>query len=220
MATTDYDPAHTVLYIPQTDVGTILHISRNHVARMEKSGLLPTADVWIAAYLRGWDPYRISRFATEAGLIDADGNKAKGPASSPARKQETKDLITASYSEPTRLYLGTVLVAALLGREYSAVYAARDRDQWESADVQVGTRFGWDEQRVIRFGQQSGRIGNARVDEWMIERTADYGLDPLAPWILERIEAGTASSSAVAEYQKAAESHLNAVKKTGSGSSS
>lgn len=189
MAKTDFESGRTLVYIPQVDVATRLQISRNHVARMEKNGLLPTADVWIAKYLRGWDPERIDLFAIDAGILDEEGNFLTGPAVTPARRDETKALVVEKYSQPTRLYLGSVLVAALLDRDYSAVYTARGRDQWEAADVKVGSRYGWDEWRTIEFGKKSGRIGEDRIDAWMSERTLDHGLDPRADWIIERVTA-------------------------------
>lgn len=190
MAKTDYLEGHTRRYVSQSQAAAQLGIARNHVARMEDNGLLPTADVWIATYLRGWDPDRLHRFAMDAGLQDADGNRLTddrgrliGPASTPAQKKHTLTLVANHYSQPTRTYLGSTLVAALMQRDYSAVYTARSRERWTHADVQVGTRVGWDEQRMIDEGLRSGRIDHDRVTEWALERSLRFDLDPNTDWV-------------------------------------
>lgn len=204
MVKTDFESGRTARYVPQEGVGALLHISRNHVARMEKTGLLPTADVWVAKYLRGWEPERILTFGREAEIIDATGNHLHGPAKTRALKATTAALVSEHYSQPTRMYLGTSLIGKLLRLDSFSVYTVRYREQWEAADVQVGTRFGWDEERVIRFGKQTGRIDEARVDQWMVERTAEHGLDPRTDWVLKRVRNRPATDEAVKAYRIAA----------------
>lgn len=107
----------------------------------------------------GWDPEMAFMWAVETGRLAHDGT--------PMRKRagrRPKDFQRPRWwnLEVPRRYLTTVEAARLLGLEDNSVYFRRSRDSFITPDVTVGSRLGWAEDRVRKFGHQIGRI---RLDQ-------------------------------------------------------
>jgi hypothetical protein len=188
MPVPDVVPGHTRKYLSLTDTANIAHLSRYHLGGLIERGQFPSPDVFIAPIYSGWDGDRVHNFCTEAELIHPDGSKYKKPSGgNNERKALLQTLVAGPYRTRTRVYLGNTLMAAAYNLRAAALYQARDREKFLPADIVVSTRLGWDEEEVLRFGQQSGRIDESDVTKWAVRRTLAWDL-PVTDWVWDRAE--------------------------------
>lgn len=119
----------------------------------EQGGLLDP-DVMVGP-APGWDPEWAFLWAVETGRLAHDGAPIRKKAG--RRPKDFERPRWWNVEAPTR-YLTTVEAARLLGLEDNSVYFRRARNSFLEPDVLVGSRLGWAEDRVRKFGHQIGRI--------------------------------------------------------------
>lgn len=171
-----------------------LYLSRTQTFRLERAGARLLPDVMIAPGTSGWKPERVLQYGIDTHRLAEDGQPIGGwdgdrpinrvpDGSLPAMRR----LVEEKYSSPPRVYLGSAHCSYLYGLQELAVYFLRKRGAFIPAAVQVGTKFfGWDEEEVIRFGRQTGRLHDpATLRAWAVRRTEEFGLDPRTPWVVD-----------------------------------
>jgi len=181
----------TKRYWSHKELAEGLHLSRGHLYRLLEEGHMLGPDVVVAADNLGWDPRRARRFGVDTDRLDADGNPIGPPADGALAKAAT--LIKTRYSVKPKVYLSSWLASYAYGLKASSVYFIRKRSTgFIPADVVVDGKYGWSEERVIEFGEQTGRMDDTKINKWMIRRTEEFGLDPDIPWVQRRLN-GTAA---------------------------
>lgn len=182
----DIDPQLTRRYWNHTELAEGLHLSRAHLYRLLEDGHMLGPDVLVAAGTVGWDPRRARRFGADTDRLDADGRPLGPQADGSLAK--AKDLIKTRYSARPRVYVSSWLASYVYGLDKATVFFMRQRDSFIPADVAVGNKFGWAEDRVIEFGEQTGRLDDRKIDAWVVRRTEEFGLDPKIAWVERRVQ--------------------------------
>lgn len=162
-----------------------MHLSRGHLYRLMDDGQMLPPDVVIAKDNFGWDPKRARRFGADADRLDADG-RPMGPAND-ASLAKAALLAKTKYSVTPKVFLSSWLASFAYDLTSSAVYFMRTRSMFIPADVVVGGKYGWSEDRVLEFGEQTGRLDEKGIDKWAVRRTAEFGLSPDTPWVQRRL---------------------------------
>lgn len=172
-----------------------LHLSRTQTFRLEREGARLLPDVVITPDTKGWEPERVLRYGVETGRLAEDGSPAGGwdEAGRPRSRvpdgslPEMRRLVEEKYSGPPKLYLGSSHCSFLYGLSELSVYFLRERGAFIPASVRVGDKFfGWNEEEVIEFGRQTGRLDDPQIlKNWAVRRTEEFGLDPRTPWVVE-----------------------------------
>lgn len=191
--TSDIGP-DTQRLLSYREVQERLFLSRTQTFRLEREGARLHPDVLIAPSTSGWREDRVLQYGIDTGRLAEDGQPAGGwdgdrplnrvpDGSIPAMRR----LVEEKYSGPTRTYLGSTHCSFLYGLQDLAVYFLRKRGAFIPATVLVGDKFfGWDEEEVIRFGRQTGRLHDpAILKRWAIRRTEEFGLNPDVPWVVD-----------------------------------
>ncbi|MEU9755711.1 hypothetical protein AB0D90_21670 [Streptomyces althioticus] len=201
----DVAPGHTRLFLSKSGVAERLGISRNHIGRLITNNLFASPDVWVAKYLVGWDQERIVQFGKDIGVLDDNGQRRLDPETgkpvpitggSRTGTDRLRTIVKESYSKTPALYLGAALIADVYEVAQASIYINRSRERFIPADVAVDTRFGWDEERVIEYGRQTGRFKSPdRPEKWAVERTTIHGL-PAADWATDTVIAQGADAAA------------------------
>jgi predicted DNA-binding transcriptional regulator AlpA len=176
----------TKTYWSHKDLAEGLKLSRGHLYRLLDQGQMLGPDIVIAADRFGWDPKRATRFGVESDRLDSDGRPIGPPPDGSLRKAET--LVKTRYSVAPRVFLSSWLCSYAYGLQKNAVYFMRSRGAFIPADVKIEPKtYGWSEERVIEFGEQTGRLDDAGIDQWVRRRTADFGLSPDIEWVRKRM---------------------------------
>jgi predicted DNA-binding transcriptional regulator AlpA len=185
-------------YWSHMDLAKGLHLSRGHLYRLLDQGQMLGPDIVIAADRFGWDPRRAQRFGVDADRLDSDFRPIGPPPDGSLAKAET--LAKTRYSVTPRVYLSSWLCSYVYGLKKNAVYFMRQRKAFIPADVKIEPKtYGWSEERVIEFGEQTGRLDDAKIDEWVRRRTAEFGLSPDIEWVRRRMAARPALYRTVEE---------------------
>lgn len=163
-----------------------LHVSRAHLYRLLADGQMLGPDVLIAPVTVGWEPQRAKRFGADTNRLDADGRPLGPQADGSLAK--VKDLIKTRYGSTPTVYVSSWLASYVYGLDKAAVFFARQRHSFIPADVRVGRKLGWGEERVIEFGLQTGRMDDPRTDAWAVRRTEEFGLSPKIAWVERRVK--------------------------------
>lgn len=201
----DIDPKFTRSYWNHRQLAQGLGLSRGHLYRLLENGQMLPPDIVVAPENYGWDPGRARRFGADTDRLDADG-RPLGQAPDGGLAQ-AEMLIKTRYAVRPKVYLSSWLVSHAYGLGSAAVYFMRKRDNFIPADVVVGQqKMGWSEPRVIEFGEQTGRMDDAKIDHWAFTRTAEHGLSPDIPWVQSRASKSPALrkelEKAVAAWEK------------------
>lgn len=169
-----------------------LFLSRTQTFRLEREGARLLPDVIIAPGTMGWSAERVLRYGVDTGRLTEDGQPAGGWDGDKPRNRvadgslpEMRRLVQEKYSAPPKVYLGSSLCSYVYGLGELAVFFLRDRGAFIPASVRVGEKFlGWDEEQVIKFGRQTGRLADPDIlVKWAIRRTVQFGLDPNVTWV-------------------------------------
>ncbi|MFF9265780.1 hypothetical protein [Streptomyces longwoodensis] len=176
----------TKTYWSHKDLAEGLHLSRGHLYRLLEQGQMLGPDIVIAADRFGWDPKRAMRFGVESDRLDSDGRDIGPPPVGSLNKATT--LVKTRYSVAPRVYLSSWLCSYAYGLQKNAVYFMRKREGFIPADVKIEPKtYGWSEERVIEYGEQTGRLDDAGIDRWVLRRTAEFGLSPDIEWVRKRM---------------------------------
>jgi len=170
-----------------------LYLSRTQLFRLDRDGARLLPDVVITPTTLGWSDERILQYGIDTGRLDEHGEPAGGwDGDRPLNRvrdgslPEMRRLVEQKYSAPPRMYLGSGHCSYVYGHAAPSTFVLRSRGAFIPAAVQVGRAVGWDEQEVIRFGRQSGRLSDpATLVQWAARRTEEFGLDPNADWVRE-----------------------------------
>lgn len=195
---------HTRRLLSYHELCDALHMSRTHLYRLEQDGLRLSADALVLPNSRAWDKERALEFGRDTGRLDKDNQPvatwhpdsshlprgANGKWKSLGNEQRNRELVVRKYSGGTRVYLGTWHCSMVYGLKNPAVYHLRRRGGFIKADVKVGEVFGWQEDRVIKFGRQTGRLDTAKLVSWALRRTELLALDPDVPWVRKLVDDG------------------------------
>lgn len=179
-------------------------LSRGHLYRLLEDGQMLGPDVVVAKDY-GWNPERAKEFGVEAQRLDENG-RSLGPAGD-GDLALAEYLVKSKYGSRPQVYLSSWLASYCYGLTKQAVYFMRKRDGFIPADVALGQgqyrKYGWDESRVIEFGEQTGRLDDKKIDQWVVRRTKDHGLSPDAPWVGRRLAANPKLTSRVERAMEA-----------------
>lgn len=176
----------TRTYWSHMDLAKGLRLSRGHLYRLLDQGQMLPPDIVIAADRFGWDPKRAQRFGMEADRLDSDGRPIGPPPDGSLAKAVT--LAKTRYSVTPKVYLSTWLCSYAYGLQKNAVYFMRKRNAFIPADVKIEPKtYGWSEERVIEFGEQTGRLDAAGIDRWLLRRSEEFGLSPDIAWVQKRL---------------------------------
>lgn len=180
---------HTRTFWSHTQLARGMGLSRGHLYRLLENGHMLGPDVVVAAGNLGWDPKRAKRFGADADRLDADGNP-RGPAGE-GSLAKAATLVKSTYSVTPSVYLSSWLASFAYDLSKQAVYFMRERGAFIPADVAVGEgryrKYGWSEPRVIEYGEQTGRLNDAGIDQWVVRRTEEFGLSPDIAWVQKRL---------------------------------
>lgn len=182
----DFDPRITKRYWNHKELAEGLHLSRAHLYRLLEEGHMLGPDVVVAADNLGWDPKRALRFGADTDRLDADGRPI-GPQPD-GGLVKARDLIKTRYGARPRVYLSSWLTSYVYGLDKSTVFFMRKRDTFIPADVLVGRKFGWSEERIIEYGEQTGRLDDRKIDAWLLRRSEEFGLSPDIAWVERRVK--------------------------------
>lgn len=171
-----------------------LYLSRTQTFRLEREGARLLPDVIITPDTMGWEPARVLRYGVDVGRLAEDGQPAGGWDGDRPRNRvpdgslpHMRRLVEEKYSAPPKVYLGSAHCSFVYGLGELSVFFLRHRGTFFPASVKVGSKFlGWDEEEVIKFGRQTGRLVDPEIlRTWAVRRTVEFKLDPRAPWVVK-----------------------------------
>lgn len=171
-----------------------LYLSRTQTFRLEREGARLLPDAIVTPGTLGWEPKRVLQYGIDTGRLDEDGQPAGGWDEGRPRNRVAdgtlpamRRLVEERYSAPPKIYLGSAHCSFLYGHTDLSVLFLRKRGGFIAAHVLIGDKLlGWDEQEVIKFGRQTGRLADPEVlRRWAVRRTEEFGLDPNVEWVRE-----------------------------------
>jgi len=178
-----------------------LYLSRTQLFRLDREGARLLPDAVVVPGTLGWDEKRVLQYGIDTGRLAEDGQPAGGWDGDRPRNRVTdgslptmRRLVEERYSAPPKVYLGSALCSYVYGHTDLSVLFLRKRGGFFAANVLIGDKLlGWDEEEVIRFGQQTGRLprtDNTVLKAWAVRRTEEFGMDPNVPWVVELLGEG------------------------------
>ncbi|MFC4328270.1 hypothetical protein ACFPC0_10580 [Streptomyces andamanensis] len=192
----DFRQDFTRKYWSHKELAAGLSLSRGHLYRLLEDGMILGPDIVIASNSFGWDPKRAKRFGVDCDRLDADGRPIGPPPEGSLAKAAM--LAKTKYSVTPKVYVSSWLASFVYGLKENAVYFMRKRAAFIPADVLIAPRkFGWDETRVIEYGEQTGRLDEQGIDQWVVRRTEEFGLSPDVEWVRKRIARHPSLTTAV-----------------------
>lgn len=173
-----------------------LFLSRTQLFRLDREGARLLPDAVVVPGTNGWDDKRVLQYGIDTGRLDENGQPAGGWDQGRPRNRVTdgslpamRRLVEEKYSAPPKVYLGSALCSFVYGHTDLSVLFLRKRGGFFPADVVIGDKLlGWDEQEVIKFGQQTGRLPKkdpGLLKAWAVRRTEEFGMDPNVDWVVE-----------------------------------
>lgn len=176
-----------------------LYLSRTQTFRLAREGARLLPDVVVTPGTNGWDEARVLQYGIDTQRLDENGEPSGGWDEQGKPRVRVPDgslptmrrLVEDKYSAPPKVYLGSAHCSYLYGHTELSVLFLRKRGGFIPAHVLVGdSLLGWDEEEVIKFGRQTGRLKDpAILRAWAVRRTAEFGLDPNVQWVVDLLGA-------------------------------
>ena len=175
---------------------TRLYLSRTQTFRLEREGARLLPDAVVTPGTKGWEADRVLQYGINVKRLDENGQPIGGwDEGRPRNRVEDgslpamRRLVEERYSAPPKVYLGSAHCSFVYGHTDLSVLFLRKRQGFFPASVLIGDKLlGWDEEEVIKFGKQTGRLAQAdcpKLTAWAKRRTTEFGMDPNVAWVVE-----------------------------------